>query len=90
MVRVGEVPTAYQLRVDVALAHTLLEFGRLELLPVGGGGGVPRNVRREDFIVEEMEAGAHARFVNEERCELSSGFLLVRVAVRGGWAMTDK
>ena len=90
MVRVGEVPTAYQLRVDVALAHALLEFGRLELLPVRGGGGIPRNVRREDFIVEEVEAGSHTGLVNEERCELSSGFLLVRVTVRGGRAMADK
>ena len=90
MVRVGEVPTAYKLRVDVALAHTLLEFGRLELLPVGLRGELPRDTRGEDVIVEEVDAGAHAGFVEEERRKLSAGFPVVRVAVRGRGAVADE
>ena len=77
----------YQLRVDGALEHPLPELGRLELLPVGLRGELPRDTRGEDLIVEEVEAGTHAGFVDEERRELSAGLLVVRVAVRGRGAV---
>ena len=77
----------YQLWVDGALKHPLPELGRLELLPVRLGRELPRYARGEDVIVEEVEGGAHAGFVNEERRELSAGLLVVRVAVRGRWAV---